>query len=390
MSTEHSRILVVDDEPNNLEILSSLLEKKGYTILFASDGTGGVQRAASDRPDIILLDVIMPDMDGFETCRQLKACEETKDIPVIFMTALFETIDKVKGFECGAIDYITKPVIPEEVLARINAHLSMQKLYKNLHMENQELLKKHVTVSKQMNDLRLNLSHILPHEFRTPLNGILGFSEFLLSFTPNRLPKPDEILSMQTAIHNNALRLKRIIENYLLYANLRLTENEPERRRREMWQAEDELNTKAIIASVALAKAEKIQRQDDLGLELVDAKIWISERSLRKIVAELIDNALKFSEPGKPIQLKTEVNRHQWVLRITDQGRGMTAGQIADIEAYMQFDREYYEQQGLGLGLIVASLLAQLNRGELTIESVPKQGTTVTIVFNRKNYKDFS
>jgi signal transduction histidine kinase len=315
----------------------------------------------------------------------LKANGKTKDIPVIFMTALIETVDKVKGFECGAIDYITKPIDPEEVLARINTHLSMQKLYKNLHMENQELLEKHTAVLKQMEDLRLNLSRILPHELRTPLNGILGFSEFLTSFTPDRLPKPDEILNMQTAIHNNALRLKRIIENYLLYADLRLMEYEPKRSRQEMWQAERFVRPKALIASVALAKAEKVQRKEDLRLELVDTKVWISEKGLQKIIEELVDNALKFSESGAPIQVTTEVNSYQWILKITDQGRGMMAEQVADIEAYMQFERGYYEQQGLGLGLIIARLLAQLNQGELIIESSPKQGTTVTVIFSTLN-----
>lgn len=384
MNTKHSQILIVDDDFNDREILLNLLDRKGYLVLFSSDGISGIQRAASAQPDLILLDVLMPDMDGFETCRQLKSNEKTKDIPVIFMTARTDIDDKVKGFECGAIDYITKPFDPEEVLARINTHLSMRKLNKNLHMENQELLEKHAAVSKQMEDLRLNLSRILPHEFRTPLNGILGFSEFLISFAPDRLPKPDEILSMQTAIHHNALRLKRIIENYLLYADLRLMEHEPERRRQEMWQAERFLNPKVFIASVALAKAEKVQRKDDLSLKLVDTNVWISEKGLQKIVEELIDNALKFSEPGTPIQIKTEVNSYQWVLKITDQGRGMTARQIAEIEAYMQFERDYYEQQGLGLGLIIARLLVRLNGGKLTIKSLPKQGTTVTVVFNRK------
>jgi two-component system sensor histidine kinase/response regulator len=383
MSAEHSQILVVDDDFNDREILLNLLDRKGYIVLFSSDGTSGVQRAASAQPDLILLDVLMPDMDGFETCRQLKSNKKTKDIPVIFMTAWTETDDKVKGFESGAIDYITKPFDPEEVLARINTHLSMRKLTKNLHMENQELLEKHTAVSKQMEDLRLNLSRILPHEFRTPLNGILGFSEFLISFAPDQLPKSDEILCMQTAIHNNALRLKRIIENYLLYADLRLMEYEPERRQ-EMWQAERPLSPKALIASVALAKAEKVQRKEDLRLDLIDIKVWISEKGLQKIVEELVDNALKFSESGTPIQVTTEVNSHQWVLKITDQGRGMTVEQIADIGAYMQFERRYYEQQGVGLGLIITRLLVQLNHGRLTIESLPKQGTTVTVVFNRK------
>jgi signal transduction histidine kinase len=159
-------------------------------------------------------------------------------------------------------------------------------------------------------------------------------------------------------------------------------EYEPERSRQELWQAERFYRPKALIASVALVKAEKVQRREDLRLDLVDTKVWISEKGLQKIVEELVDNALKFSKPGTPIHVTTEVNSHQWILKITDQGRGMTSEQIADIEAYMQFERDYYEQQGLGLGLIIVRLVAQLNHGELIIESLPKQGTTVTVVFS--------
>jgi signal transduction histidine kinase len=339
----------------------------------------------ADQPDLILLDVMMPDMDGFEVCYYLKTHENTKTIPVIFMTALSDTVDKIRGFKCGAVDYIAKPVRSEEVLARVNAHLSIQRLYKDLQAKYQELLKKYGIVSKNMNDLRLNLSFYLPHEFRTPLTAILGFSEFLLSFGPKHLPTPDEILKMQTFIHDNALRLQHLTENYLLYAKLRLIEIDPkEKEPQEIEQHDEILPIKSFITSIAMTKAQEAQRQDDLRLELADTKIWTSAKSLQKIIEELLDNALKFSKSGTPIDLMTAFNAHQWTLRITDRGCGMTAEQIANIGAFMQFDRHRYEQQGLGLGLILARFLVQLHDGKLSIESVPNQGTTVTVAFNRK------
>jgi putative two-component system response regulator len=139
MRTKLSRILVIDDEPDNLSILAELLEKQGYTVLFALDGTSGIQRAVSGRPDLILLDVKMPGMDGFETCHHLKTSDITRDIPVIFMTVMSDTVAKVNGFECGAVDYITKPIAFEEVLARINTHLTMQQLQHELKIKNRLL-----------------------------------------------------------------------------------------------------------------------------------------------------------------------------------------------------------------------------------------------------------
>ncbi|WP_460201916.1 response regulator, partial [Scytonema sp. NUACC21] len=118
-STDKGAILIVDDTPTNLEILFDLLSNSGFTVLIAEDGESAIARAEYSPPDLIVLDVLMPEMDGFETCQRLKASELTKNIPIIFMTALSETVDKVKGLSLGAVDYITKPFQHEEVLARI-------------------------------------------------------------------------------------------------------------------------------------------------------------------------------------------------------------------------------------------------------------------------------
>ena len=249
----------------------------------------------------------------------------------------------------------------------------------------QELLKKYAAVLKQMEDLRLNLSLSLPHELRTPLNAILGFSQYLVSCSPEQFPEPDKVLRIHAAIYDSALRMQRLVENYLLYAKLRILEEKPEKEKQKLWQFDDILQTEPFIASVTYPKAESVQRQDDVIIETINADIRISERSLRKILEELLDNAFKFSEPGTPIHIKTSLDDQRWILSISDHGCGMTAEQIENIGAYMQFDRKQYAQQGSGLGLVIALLLVQLNDGELNVESTPEQGTTVTVVFNRKD-----
>jgi signal transduction histidine kinase len=136
---ETSTILIVDDNPTNLEVLSGAMADSGWEILVALDGESAIEQAEYAHPDLIILDVMMPEVDGFETCRRLKSNPELSDIPIIFMTALSETTDKVKGLSLGAVDYVTKPFQQEEVLARVNIHLKIAHLTKQLQSQNQQL-----------------------------------------------------------------------------------------------------------------------------------------------------------------------------------------------------------------------------------------------------------
>ena len=129
---EKGVILIVDDNPNNLSFLFDFLTELGFKVLVARTGVSALQKAEYSPPDLILLDVVMPEVDGFETCRRLKANDSTKEIPIIFMTALNSTEDKVKAFSVGAVDYVTKPIQNEEVLARVKAHLSISRLSRKL------------------------------------------------------------------------------------------------------------------------------------------------------------------------------------------------------------------------------------------------------------------
>ncbi|MDM8561305.1 SpoIIE family protein phosphatase [Candidatus Parabeggiatoa sp. HSG14] len=148
MNTEKYQdvLLIVDDMPANISVLSDFLEGKGFEILIAQNGKRAIKKAEYAHPDLILLDVMMPEMDGFEACQILKSQDSTKEIPIIFMTALADTVDKVKGFELGAADYITKPIQQEEVLARVNAHLNLYKLQRQLAKANQKI----TTLNKQL------------------------------------------------------------------------------------------------------------------------------------------------------------------------------------------------------------------------------------------------
>ena len=152
-----SSILLVDDTTANLEILVAFFTKQGFAVSVAVDGESALEQLKQDQPDLILLDVMMPGIDGFETCRRLKANKETAEIPVIFMTALSETMDKVKGFSLGAVDYVTKPIQHEEVLARVNTHLTLRSLQRALEGANEQLEQR---VAERTSELKSALSEV--------------------------------------------------------------------------------------------------------------------------------------------------------------------------------------------------------------------------------------
>lgn len=168
MNIDELIILVVDDNPANLNILFDVFGDMQYDVLFASDGESCLEIVEHEKPDLILLDVMMPGIDGFETCRRLKSNQATQDIPVIFMTALADTVDKVRGFELGAVDYITKPIQPAEVLVRVKTHLTMQKMYTML--EDREKHLRHLVEEKTLTISNITLALVNVLENANKLN----------------------------------------------------------------------------------------------------------------------------------------------------------------------------------------------------------------------------
>ena len=166
-TTSDMNILIVDDTPDNLRILVGLLSEQGYLVRPAASGSQALNAVREKQPDLILLDVKMPGMDGYEVCERLKAAERTRDIPVIFISALGEIEDKVRGFEVGGVDYITKPFQNQEVLARIHTHLKLVHLQSQLKARNEELENRNLELKNKMDGLvksRQNLEHLAHKE----------------------------------------------------------------------------------------------------------------------------------------------------------------------------------------------------------------------------------
>ncbi|MCA9976580.1 MAG: response regulator, partial [Anaerolineales bacterium] len=176
---QQKSILIVDDNPTNIAVIADYLEEQGFNVLVARDGLSGLEKAEYALPDLVLLDVMMPGIDGFDTCRRLKENEKTRRIPVIFMTALTETEHKIQGFRAGGVDYVTKPFQQEEVLARVMTHLQLNELTQHLeqlvHLRTAELQTAY-SYLQQLDRAKLDFIQVTSHELRTPLSIIDGYT----------------------------------------------------------------------------------------------------------------------------------------------------------------------------------------------------------------------
>jgi two-component system sensor histidine kinase/response regulator len=357
-----SKILVIEDEPAILENVVETLQLEGFEVWGAANGKAGVDAAREYHPDLIICDIMMPELNGYGVLLALRSQPTTEHIPFMFLTAKAEREDMRKGMELGADDYLMKPFTTTELLAAVEARLQ-----------------RHTTIKKgveqKMENLRENITMALPHELRTPLTSIIGYSEMLLMDFDAMAA--EQALSMVDTIYKSGMRLWRVAENYLVYAQLELLATDPSRQ--EATRVGQSVYAMEIIPYAAAKKAEQHARDEDMRVDVSDVAIAISSESLGKIVEELVDNAFKFSQPGKAVSVVGREKDGQYLLTVSDFGRGMTPEQVESIGAYMQFERALHEQQGLGLGLVIAQRLTELYDGKLDIRSAVDQGTTVSV-----------
>ena len=366
MESGNANILVIDDEPPLRQLICTALRGKGFKVVEAGGGAAGVQLAREQLPDLILCDVMMPKMDGFATLAALRQEVTTSAIPCILMTGRPDSAGMRHGMSLGADDYLPKPFTIEELYAAVNARLKKQQTIKQL-------------AEKKLADLRSNISLALPHELFTPLSGIIGFAEIISTDAAGL--DPDDVTEIGKAILASAKRLHRSVENFLIYAQIELLTADAAKV--SALRQSQTAFTRDILENTALAQAQATERRNGLELDLAAGSAAILEEYLKKIATELLENAFKFSEPGTPVTLRSAMTEKQYRFSVADRGRGMTPDQIANIGAYMQFERKMYEQQGSGLGLTIAKRLAELHGGSLTIQSTPGEGTTVTVVIPR-------
>jgi signal transduction histidine kinase len=358
-----SKILVIDDEPWLREMIRLALEQQGFEVIEATNSAEGADKAKEHLPDLILCDVNMDKAGaGYTTLAKLRGDAATAAIPFILMTGMADSAGMRHGMELGADDYLPKPFKVDELYATVNTRLNKVKTVRD-------------EAEKKLSLLRNQISLMMPHEMRTPLNGIISNAEMLADAADTLDPKT--IAEMSREICQSGQRLERLIENFLIYAQLEIVASDPQNAAALRSATTD--HAAEIARTEAIAQADHAGRIHDLAINLADAPLGMAKEYFRKIVMELVQNAFKFSENGKRVQVSLTTAGGQIELAVQDGGRGFSTEQIRRVGAYLQFERKMQDEQGLGLGLAIAKKLAELHGGSLTITSGQGEGSTVTI-----------
>jgi len=346
-TSERETILIVDDTPANLNILFDYLDSAGFKVLVASSGSEALERAKYMQPDLILLDVMMPGMDGFETCRRLKREEITEDIPIIFMTALADAESKITGFDVGGVDYITKPFHNKEVLARVNTHLTIRRIQKDLQARNREL------------DA---FAHTVAHDIRNSLNRIMGFAE-MLSEEYNTI-SADELKKYSDIITRSGRQMSQLVEALLLLAGVRKQEVEL-----------TPLDMSDIVDGALHRLSDMIDRYQ---AEIILPQAWPTAMGYAPWVEEVwvnyLDNALKYGGQPPCLELGAALQPDgQLRFLVQDNGPGIAPENQARL--FTEFTRlEPSRSEGHGLGLSIVKRIVERLSGQVGVESRLGQG----------------
>jgi two-component system, sensor histidine kinase and response regulator len=351
--------MIVDDTPANIEVVSESLGDE-YEMIFATSGAEALDLIREDKPDLILLDIMMPGMDGYQVCSILKGDPATRDIPIIFVTAMTQEEDEVKGLELGAIDYITKPVTPHVVKARVRNHLEMKR-YRDL-LEN---------LSTAADRTKKEFLRGVSHELRTPLTPIIGMTDFVLTSEQD-----DEKRRYLTLVQKAAIKLLGLIEDLI------------ETSRIEGGAAHLEKRTFAIAPFLEgvlaelqpLAASKGLRLSLTLAPELPEAMV-ADQGMLHKVISMLVGNAVKFTAVGEvALHAQRELSGAGVMIRfsVSDTGIGIDDDDLERIfsDDFTQSDGSITRAfPGLGLGLTLARRIMELMEGKIWAQSRPGVGS---------------
>ncbi len=359
-----ARIVVIDDDPDVLETVTRVLHAEHHDVLAAANGEQGIQTVKSRSVDLILCDISMPIIDGYTVFQAIKNDPKTNAIPFVFVTARGARSEQRKGMELGADDYLIKPFSAKELLSCVRT----------------QIVKHHLIADRYESTLRMvrkNIIYALPHELRTPLSQIIGYAGLLVM--DSEQGGAETTKEYGAHIIKASERLEHLIENYLVYAQIEIVASSLDEL--EKLRSHIVRDAAPVIENCISERTRHYNRSQDVTFQIVPCPLRISESDLSKVITELIDNALKFSSTDSKVSIESLRQDHSYEIVLRDKGHGMSADQVALLDAYMQFDRAFYEQQGVGLGFIIAKRLVELYMGKISIESSLNEGTTVHISF---------
>lgn len=361
------RILIADDDRLNIRILAGILRREGYVIGEAESGERAIERYAEFQPSLVLLDVMMPGIDGFETCRRLKQQHAERCAPIIFITAKNESDDVVAGLAAGGVDYLPKPFNPKEVLARIRSHLQNQLLV----AEQQQLVQQ----LSQANAAKNRFLGMAAHDLRNPLASIRGLAEFLRDGVVG--PLTAEQLDLVASIRDASQQMLDMVNELLDVAIIESGELKLQLAAHDL----SELMTKAV----ALANIEAAKKGTSLELQSREAPLVIScdLAKMKQVIDNLLSNAVKYSPPGSRItvllQRSSEPRRVQFCVR--DQGPGIPDNERDKL--FKDFSRLSAQPTGgeksTGLGLAICRKIVEAHHGVIEARNLPQGGCEFSV-----------
>ncbi len=363
-----AKVMLVDDTPANIDVMRKTLEPEGYNISMAPNGEVALKVIPRSMPELILLDVMMPGIDGFETCRQLKANEATKGISIIFITAKSEIEDLVKGFSMGAVDYITKPFRQEEVTARVRSHLTISHLMK----ENSELIYKLQCSNeelKTLNDDKNRFLGMAVHDIRNPLNSIKGFSEILMEDEEEPLTEEQE--ESVEIIHDVSISMLDLINDLLDINSIQRGELK--------LKPEKGMLKETIEKQVKINKKIADKKHISINSTFADmAEMSFDHSKVAQVIDNLISNAIKYSPSNSSIHIKTSLEDGMAKVSVKDSGEGLSKEDQEKICTPFQklSARPTNGESSTGLGLSIVKKILDTHNGELSIESELGKGST--------------
>ncbi|MCD4739023.1 MAG: response regulator [Anaerolineae bacterium] len=359
------RILIVEDHPVLLNAICGLLENDGYEVVGATNGDDALEAMAVKTPELVISDIMMPGMDGYELYQKIRENPQWTRIPFIFLTAKGENEDIKKGKSLGVEDYLTKPFDAEEILITVHARLARA-------ADIQAATEQEFEKTKQQ------IINVLSHELRTPLTYISGYTELALEDAGSL--SPADMLTFLGGIKLGADRLQKLVEDLLIGVQI------------DVGQCEKEFNKFAVVRDdlgalfnswashcVSMAAEQNVTLEIEIASEFPPMLIY--ETFLIDALLRLVDNAIKFSrQEPKQILVRAYVDQAIIYLKIEDRGIGIAEEDLPQIFRRLhQIDRQHIEQQGSGMGLFIAGSFVQLHGGNITVESELGQGTMFII-----------
>ncbi len=353
MNDKKFTVLIIDDVPENIQLAANILDKAGYEIAFASDGKSALTQVKHIAADLILLDIMMPETDGFTVCRQLKNDPETADIPVIFLTAMSEHESIVRGFEVGGVDYITKPFNDKELLARVKTHLSLKHANEQL---------------KELNAAKDKFFSIIAHDLKSPFNTLINGTRYLKDYY-DKMDK-DTLDMIIDELHKSSKNMFLLLENLLEWARSQSG---------NISYKPEILNLYEIINGIVLLFTRNLNNKNIRIVNAVDPNlsVYADMNMIQTVLRNLCSNAVKFTPDGGTICFISSDKGNFVEITVSDTGIGIPE---EDMGKLFRIDSKYSrlgtaEERGTGLGLILCKEFVEKNCGTIHAESESGKGS---------------